>query len=74
MKQLFKPGKQYVDENKEIITNIVSRMEIILRIPEFKFCQQNEKFVENGPNDNLIFIAKGKCVVYVEDQFGDRRE
>jgi len=49
-------------------------MEIILRIPEYKFCQQYEKFEENGPNDNLLFIARGKCTVVVEDQFGERKE
>ena len=42
-------------------------MEIVLKIPEHKFFIQDDKFEENGPNDCLLFIAKGKCQVLVED-------
>ena len=49
-------------------------MDILLKIPEHNFCLQNEKFEKNGPNDCLIFIAKGKCKVLVEDTFGERKE
>ena len=63
MKQLFGPAKESKVQNHEILTNIVQRMTLVLRIPEYKFCSQNDKFVENGPDDVLTFIAKGKAIV-----------
>ena len=47
-------------------------METILKIPESPICTQDEEIVE-GQNDEMFFIAKGKCSVFVMDKFPNER-
>lgn len=47
-------------------------METMLKIPESPLCTQDEEIVE-GQNDEMYFIAKGKCSVYVMDKFPNER-
>ena len=57
-------------------------METILKRPEEILCQQDEelktedqkKTSPQKDNDNIYFIAKGKCKVTIKDKFNDRYE
>lgn len=43
--------------NQEVITNIVKRMETLLKIPESTLCTQEDEITPE--NDAMYFIAKG---------------
>ena len=57
---------------EEVISNIVKRMDTILKTPESVLCVQYEEL--NKENDQLYFIAKGKCRVEIKDKFIERQE
>ena len=47
-------------------------MDTVLNTPEFVLCKQDEEITPE--NDEIYFIAKGKCKVLVRDKFTDRFE
>jgi len=47
-------------------------METMLQTPESHLCNQDDEL--NPDNDEIYFIAKGKCDVFVRDKFKDRFE
>jgi hypothetical protein len=56
----------------EVINNIVKKMDTILKTPESILCKQNEEVTKE--NNDIYFIAKGKCNVSVKDKFSKRSE
>lgn len=70
--QLFK-GNDYLAHDKELIEQIVKRMETVLEPPEAKLCVQDHKNKKIN-DDKIYFLAKGKCEVKVNDRFSDRIE
>ena len=58
--------------NDEVINNIVKKMDTMLKTPESTLCAQDEELSKE--NDEIYFIAKGKCKVIVKDKFEDRFE
>ena len=44
-------------------------MTILLRPPEFKLIEQNSILDESKDTDQMFFLAKGKCDVFVKDNF-----
>lgn len=57
--------------NQEVMTNMVKRMETLLKIPESSLCVQEDEITPE--NDAMFFIAKGKCSVFVNDKFPNER-
>lgn len=57
--------------NSEVINNVVKRMDTMLKNPEDEICQQDEELTE--ANDNIYFIAKGRCSVLIKDKFANER-
>ena len=55
-----------------MINNIVKRMDTMLKTPESILCTQDEELKRE--NDEIYFIAKGKCSVKIRDKFKDRFE
>ena len=47
-------------------------MDVILKSPEIIICEQGEK--PTGENDAIYFIAKGRCIVQIQDKFLERTE
>ena len=47
-------------------------MDTVLNTPEYVLCKQDEEI--SPENDEIYFIAKGKCKVLVRDKFTDRFE
>ena len=47
-------------------------METVLNTPEYVLCKQDDPITPN--NDDLYFIAKGRCKVMIKDKFRDRFE
>ena len=69
---ILKPIKAENDAfNEEVITNIVKRMETLLKIPESPLCVQDDEITPE--NDAMFFIAKGRCSVFVTDHFPNER-
>jgi CRP-like cAMP-binding protein len=58
--------------NKEIIENIVKRMDTMLKSPESILITQYDEITKE--NDEIYMIAKGKCRVEVTDKFVERSE
>ena len=54
------------------MTNMVKRMETLLKIPESSLCVQEDEITPE--NDAMFFIAKGKCSVFVNDKFQNERQ
>ena len=73
-KKILRPMNRPENEshNQEVITNIVKRMETLLKIPEAPLCIQEEEITP--ANDAMFFIAKGKCSVFVKDVINERNE
>ena len=69
---LLQQGDQYIYYNNEVINNIVKRMDTMLKTPETVLIKQDEELTKD--NDEIYFIAKGKCNVLVKDKFTDRSE
>ena len=74
---LFKKDNALYDQ--DVLTNIVKRMETVLKMPEEYLCTQNEELAtaeqkrnQERDNDHVYFIAKGKCQVTIKDTFKDR--
>ena len=65
------PKKEHINSNQayntDVINNIVKRMETMLQTPESHLCNQDDEL--NPDNDEIYFIAKGKCDVFVRDKF-----
>jgi hypothetical protein len=70
--KLLRNGSDSAAYNYEVINNIVKRMDTMLKTPETVFCKQDEDLTKE--NDQIYFIAKGKCDVIVQDKFTDRFE
>lgn len=47
-------------------------METVLNTPEYVLCKQDDPITPD--NDDLYFIAKGRCKVMIKDKFRDRFE
>jgi len=73
-KHLFRDEKleSSVGYNQDVINNIVKRMDTVLNTPEYVLCSQDEEITTE--NDEMFFIARGKCKVIVRDKFTDRFE
>jgi len=71
-RHLLKHGKEHVNFDNEVINNIVKRMDTVLKTPETVLCKQDEELTKE--NDEIYFIAKGKCKVSIRDKFSDRFE
>jgi CRP-like cAMP-binding protein len=69
---LFKGTPDHQNYDLEVTNNIVKRMDTMLHTPEFFICHQDEELITS--NDDIYFIAKGKCNVLIRDKFGDRQE
>lgn len=72
-RHLFKEfTKENQGFNSDVINNIVKRMDTMLKTPESILCTQDEELKRE--NDEIYFIAKGKCSVKIRDKFKDRFE
>ena len=49
-------------ENKELNNYLLKNLQLLLFLPEDEICVQGEE------GENLYFISKGECEVYVRDQ------
>ena len=58
--------------HKEIIGNIVKRMDTLLQSPESILINQYDEVEKD--NVHLYLIAKGKCRIEVRDKFVERSE
>ena len=58
--------------DNEVINKIVSKMETLLKTPEDILVKQNQKLTD----EECLFylIAKGRCLVIVQDKFKERNE
>uniref|UniRef100_A0A7S3CT47 Cyclic nucleotide-binding domain-containing protein n=1 Tax=Strombidium rassoulzadegani TaxID=1082188 RepID=A0A7S3CT47_9SPIT len=69
---LFRVGEENQVFNQDVVNNIVKRMDTMLKTPESILCAQDEEITKD--NEEIYFIAKGKCQVIVKDKFEDRFE
>ena len=71
---MLRGGSKNAKFDNDVIENIIKRMETVLKTPEQKLVEQGMEFQPNSPEDNMFFIAKGKCTVRIKDKFEDRYE